>query len=730
MQQEPTTDSLGKFVLTSVTLGRHELQISLVGYHPVVLKEIQVTSSKEVYLDVLMKEDVKQLDDVVVTAHVNKQQPLNKMATLSARMLSVEEASRYAGGFDDPARLVTAFAGVAGGMSSNSIAIRGNSPQFLQWRLEGMEMPNPTHFSEMTGVGGGVLTALSSNVLGNSDFFTGAFPAEYGNALSGVFDMQMHNGNKWSYEHSVQVGTIGFDVASEGPLGKEGTASYLFNYRYGAMALVGKLIPALTGEIGGMRYQDLSFKVDMPTKHAGTFSLWGIGILDNYKRTMPLWEIPNSDGSSDFLQNKAVVGIRHKIFLNDKTYIDSSLGFNYTENHGKTHIAASDATTLPEKVLDMWGINKNLTLNSYVNKKLSAAHTNRTGISMTELFYNLDYNLSPSLNTAPVLPIVNFAKSNGKATKLSLFSSSTLWLSHAWTANIGLHSLYFGLNNEWAIEPRVGFKWQASPEHAFGIAYGKHSRHEKLDYYFVQLEDKLVNQALKLAKAHHFGLAYDWAISNNRHLKIEPYFQYMYDVPVVKDSMYSIINQKDFYLNLPLINQGEGKNYGIDFTLERYLHDGYYYMVTASVFESLYKGGDKVWRNTRMNRQFLINVLGGKEWYLGRNNQNVLSANIRCSFQGGDRYIPADEAATAVANKVIYDVTHAYETQLPNAFISNVTVSYKMNRKNLAHEFAVKIINANGYSEFEGYAYDSESDLPKKYMMTVIMPNVSYKIEF
>ncbi|MDR1761878.1 MAG: carboxypeptidase-like regulatory domain-containing protein, partial [Bacteroidales bacterium] len=224
------SDEKGNFTLSNLPVGRYDIQSSFLGYEPAIFKEILVGSGKEVFLEFTMRENVQKLEGVTIRAKVNKEAPLNTMALAGARMLSVEESNRYAGGLDDPARLVTAFAGVSGGLSSNGISIRGNSPMFLQWRLEGMEAINPTHFSDISGIGGGVLSALSSHVLGNSDFFTGAFPAEYGNALSGVFDMQLRNGNNQNYEHTAQIGSLGLEFASEGPFKTGKSASYLVNY--------------------------------------------------------------------------------------------------------------------------------------------------------------------------------------------------------------------------------------------------------------------------------------------------------------------------------------------------------------------------------------------------------------------------------------------------------------------------------------------------------------------
>jgi len=226
------TDSAGNFTIQNVPVGRYDMRVSFVGYEPVVLREIQVTSAKEVFLNITLKESLTTLDEIVVRPNVNKEQPLNPMATVSAKMLSVEEAQRFAGGFDDPARLVSAFAGVSSNTGNNAIVVRGNSPQSLQWKLEGVEISNPNHFADMASFGGGALTALSIYMLANSDFFSGAMPAEYSNALSGVFDISMRNGNNQKHEHSFQLGALGIEAASEGPFKKGGKSSYIFNYRY------------------------------------------------------------------------------------------------------------------------------------------------------------------------------------------------------------------------------------------------------------------------------------------------------------------------------------------------------------------------------------------------------------------------------------------------------------------------------------------------------------------
>lgn len=723
------TDTLGIFKLDNIPVGRYDIEVSFMGYNPSVIREVLISSGKELFLEIPLTEQAMQLDEVVIRPKINKEEPINKIASVSSRMLSVEESSRYAGGFDDPARMVSSFAGVAGNVSSNAIAIRGNSPQFLQWRLEGVEIPNPTHFSDITGIGGGILTALSNQVMGNSDFLTGAFPSEYSNALSGVFDMQMRNGNRWKHEHSVQVGTLDIDLSSEGPFKKGGNSSYLVNYRYATMALVNDIAPDLLGNAGGMRYQDLSFKLNFPTKRAGTFSVWGIGIADKFakkpKEDTNDWETDMDPIKSSYKQQMYSAGLGHKVFFNNSTYLKTSLATTY--NHNDSKVDWQHINTDLDRMCDMRGSNQTIVFNSYLNKKFGARHTNRTGITATGLLYDLDYQISPSYPHAND-PMVQFAKSDGNTMMLSAFTNSSFMLRDNLSANIGVTAQHFALNKSWSIEPRVGMKWQFIPQHSFGLGYGLHSRHEKLDYYFVEKNEELVNKDLKLAKAHHIVFSYDWSISPNLHLKVEPYYQYLFDVPVSPDGTFSIINQTDWFIDQQLISKGKGKNYGVDITLERYMADGYYYMFTGSVFESKYTANDNIWRNTRLNRNYVFNLLGGKEWII--RNKNILSANIRLTYQGGNRYSPIDESKSLLDQKAVHDESRAYEYQLNPAFMSSFTISYKINKQKTSHEFALKLINATGYKEYERHVFNYKTSSVESLENSIVMPNISYKIQF
>lgn len=719
-----SADSLGNFVLTKIPIGSYNIAISAVGYESFVMNEILVTSAKESYLNIFLKERITSLSEVTVKPKINKELPLNSTASVSAKMLSVEEASRYAGGFDDPARLVSAFAGVSSNVGNNGISVRGNNPNSLQWKFEGVEIPNPNHFADNYTFGGGLLSALSSHSLGNSDFFSGAFPAEYSNALSGVFDMAMRKGNNSKHEHTVQIGLTGLDFASEGPFKKDGKSSYLFNYRYSTLALLRPLLPEGGGN--GVEYQDLSFKLNFPTKKAGTFSIWGLGLKDytglKAKTDKKDWDDITDKQSTDISLYMGTFGGSHKYFINDKTYIKSTFaattnGFDFSIQN-----LQDNGSFKPES--NVKNTFTNLIFTSLINTKFSAKHTNKTGVILTNMSYNLALNKNEQ-------SVVNEKGSTFLATA---YTNSTFNFSEKFTMNAGLNAQFFTLNNNYTIEPRIGFRYQYQPSQSLNFGYGLQSRLERLNYYFSKNNSErntAINKNLDFTKAHHFVLGYDLSISENLHFKAETYYQHLYDVPVVKDSSFSFINLvNDWFFNQKLENTGLGRNYGIDLSLDKYLTNGFYYSITASLFNSEYQGGDKIWRNTRFNRNYLFNFLVGKEWAWGKSKQKTFGANIRFSYQGGDRYSPINAIASTKKQAVVFDETRAFSNQLTPSFITHFTLVYRVNKPKSTRELALKILNAGQFNEFYDFQYNYKSQSVHEHREAILIPNLSYKIEF
>ncbi|WP_075343934.1 TonB-dependent receptor [Tenacibaculum agarivorans] len=721
-----TTDENGNFTIENIAIGRYDIKVSFIGYEPLTLKEIQVTSSKEVVLDIAMKESPTTLDTVIIHSKINKQQPLNQMATVSAKMLSIEEAKRFAGGFDDPARLVSSFAGVSSNVGNNAIVVRGNNPQALQWKLEGIEISNPNHFANLAAFGGGGLTALSTQLLANSDFFSGAMPAEYSNALSGVFDIFMRNGNSQKHEHTFQLGAIGIDLASEGPFLKKNDASYIFNYRYSTLGLLESLLPK---NAEGTSYQDLSFKLNFPTEKAGTFSLWGMGLLDRSgskaKEDNNLWQYDSDRENENVKQFMGVVGISHKLLLNHKQYLKTTLAL--TGNGIDMHTERLNNSFSSFFKNEIQNTNHNLVLNSFLNTKFNAKHTNKSGFVVTNMNHNIFLKEAISETSSPTI-----VDQKGNSTLISAYSNSMFHINNKIDLNIGLTGQWFTYNNTRSIEPRFGIRYNLSPTKTLNLAYGLHSRLERLNYYFIKDNfNQYINKNLDFSKAHHLVLGYNISISKLTHFKMEGYFQYLFDVPVIPNNSFSLINQQnDWFFNEKLQNLGKGKNYGLDISFEKHLSKGYYYMATASLFNSQYRGGDRIWRNTRYNRNIALNFLIGKEWVFGKRQNHNFGINARLSFQGGDHYSPINISQSIISQDVVFDETKAFTQQYAPAFTSHFTSSYRLNSKKTTHEVALKIINLTQYEEPLGFRYNFRTQMVDVESEATFIPNISYKVEF
>jgi hypothetical protein len=724
-----STDLSGNYKISNVPLGRYDMQISYIGYYPEIVSGILVTSGKEVVITTGLKQSVNQMNEIAVKAYSHKEMPINRMASISARSFSVEETQRYAGGVDDPARMASAFAGItSGNLQDNAIVIRGNSPKGVSWRLEGADIPNPNHFPGANMAGGGIVTVFSSQMLTNSDFYNGAFPAEYGNALAGVFDIKFRTGNSEKREHTVQLGVLGIDIASEGPFKTGRKANFLFNYRYSTLGLLQPLLPAHSGL---PVYQDLSFKLNFPNKF-GSISVWGIGALDNMQKGMmsdsSKWENENSRSSLDWKLSMGALGITNKLFLGNQTCINTTVAASGTLNLMDMKRFDNDMVARPN-----WFLADNsgkIAFSTFINHKFSKRNTLKAGTSYRILFFNLDLN--STFNNVPET-FRNFVKEDGYSSFSEFFIQSKYDITENLTISSGINTNYFALNNGFSADPRFSINWQFVSKHSLSFGFGKHSQMEDLKLYLVNKNingnTEYPNKELNLSQALHYVAGYDWNITNSLRLKIEPYYQYLYNIPGKPGSSHSLINfTQDWTFRDSLTNCSKGQNYGIDITLERFLHDGYYLLITTSIFRSEYCGDDGVWRNTKFNKGYAANILFGKEYNL-RNNR-LLGLNGRFSYIGGDRISPVLIAESIQYETVYYDETKAFEIQTPATKYLDLTLTYRINKPKHSRVWALQIKNVLGSKNYEGYAYYYKTGTIENKGYVVILPILSYKIEF
>ena len=721
------SDHEGLFKINNVPVGRHNLKISLMGYEQRQMPNILVVAGKELILEIELREQYHQLKDIVVKVHSDKTRVANDMALISARGFTVEETKRYAGAINDPARMVASYAGVnSDGSGNNDIIVRGNNPRNIQWKLEGIEIPNPNHFAS-EGLTGGPINALNSQMLANSAFYTGAFNPQYGNALAGIFDMKLRTGNNEKREYSFSLGVLGTDITVEGPFKKGTQASYLANYRYSTLSLLDQA--GIVNFNGVPKYQDGSFKIHLPTQKIGTFTLFGLGGRSSI----------NAEYFDEADKNKliekwaqisqlAILGISHQFPINDKMYLKNTVSFSNNSSQG---ISQRPTTTIDFKEYFNARFDNNVVrFASTLNYKFDVRNQLQAGIILSQYNFNFrsKYFDEPSGN------YVTDQDNKGDAQLLQAFASWRWRLTEQLTLVNGVHSQKTSLNNTISIEPRSALRYDFAKGQALSIGFGVHSKMEALPNYFALVNNMNPNKSMDFAKAKHYVLGYENKLGKQLFLKAEVYYQELYNIGIDsnKSSSYSLLNQDELFTTRALVNKGKGKNVGLELTLERYFHNNYYFLITGSVFDSKYLAGDNIWHNTRYNGNFTSNFLMGKEFVLkNKNGKNrVFGVNTRISFLGGRRLMPIDLAASQAAGKSIFVESKAFEQKNDDVFSINLGLVYRIDRKRCNHEIKLDIQNITNNQANIDYYYNSTTKKISTIKQLSTLPVLSYTINF
>lgn len=736
--QGTITDAEGRFRLDDVPVGRHNIQVTFIGYHPLVLNNLDLSSGKEMVLNLSMQEKVYETEEVVVKAYNRKDQPTNDMALISARSFTVEETERFAGSLGDPSRMVANYAGVLSASDErNDIIIRGNSPLGLLWRLDGVDIPNPNHFGAL-GTTGGPVSMLNNNLLTNSDFYTGAFPAEYGNAVAGAFDLQMRNGNNETYEFVGQIGFNGFELGAEGPISKARKSSFLANYRYSTLAVFNALGFDMGTGASVPQYQDVSFKLNFPTAK-GRLSLFGIGgisyiELHDEEKDESEFSYGVSGTNTDFGSDMAITALQYVHFLTDHTRLISNLSVQYS---GSSTVLDSldrtnDYTPYPYYRSDF--SETKYTASSQLKTKFDARNT----VSLGAVFDVYQTQYVDSVKEANSSRFITLTHTNGE--QMGLLRAFGEW-QHRFTNELtlysGLHLQHFTYNGSTAIEPRISWRWQFLPGQALNMGFGMHSQLQPRMSYFLLTElDNgqyiSTNDDLDFTKSIHYVLGYDYLLTSDLRLKIEAYYQDLYNVPVNEHTPeFSMLNAGDFFA-VPsvdsLVNKGTGENYGVELTFERFFQNNYYFLLTTSLYESTYKGYDGIERNTAFNGNFVINALAGYELPVGQNSK--LAVNLRGIWAGNKRYVPLDLGASIAAGEEQYNWSKAYEQRYDDYLKLDVRISFKVNGKKLNQEWALDIQNVTDNQNIFREVYNPAEQRIETEYQSGIYPMFLYRIQF
>ncbi len=738
-----STDENGNFEIPGLPLGRHAIIVQYIGYDPAHVSQLLLTAGKELVLDIALIPSPVNMEMVLVSDAPDLMIPLNEAATVSARSFSVEQTQRYAASLSDPARMAQSFSGVSRAEDDllNEVIVRGQSPKYTVWQLEGIEIPNPNHFGDGGHSSGGI-SMFSANVLTYSDFLSGAFPAEYGNALAGVFDLNMRKGNSERSEYTIGVGSLGLEGTMEGPIGEQG-GSYLVNYRYSTLGLMAdfKIIP--NDEIA---YEDVAFKFHLPTRKLGVFTIFGLGGTSYFhdKEESLSCECVNPPFSDNDLkeadegdERKGVVGISNFLPLSSTTFLKTTVAA-----FGKSELESTYVRSQPinnEKIY----ADEELEEESGIRAKLKFAHRPNerhlleAGVTgsllwLTYRFRTRDFDpYAPWNYQIYAKEPVNMGRG---------FLQWTYRPNTRWSFNAGVHSTYFSVNKERTFEPRMGVKWQLAQDKTLSFGTGIHSQIEPFGIYLLEntRQDSIPfsNRDLQLSKSWHNVLAFEKLFAGNTRFRSEIYYNHGYDIPVadLPGSTFSAVNTYFLFnvyaSSIGLSNAGTTTNYGLDLSLEKLFSNGYYFMLNGSLFDAKYSTIDGHVFPSRYNTRFMTNLVTGIELNMGPQKRDVLGINTRIMFGGGNRYTPLEVTQLDNGINIRLNTAQRYSQQLDPYFRVDFGINYTINKPFLTHQVYLDVQNVI-HRKNEGFL---EYDIKKQSVNVIpqlgILPMLGYRLTF
>ncbi len=720
-----TTNDKGFFILQNIPLGRYRIRISFTGYSTYE-DELLVISGRESHLNVSLSEATVVLNEVRVGSSSKAQDYVPGL-----QIIGMEKTMRIPANFFDPVRMATTYPGVvAANDQGNAIIVKGNSPNGLLWRLNGLDIVNPNHLanagtlSDKPISNGGGVNILSAQMLAQTQFYTGAFPASYGNAMSGILDMNLREGNKSKVEGTAQASLLGIDLSLESPMGKNQNASALVNYRYSTIGLLSKLGVQLGDE--EISFQDISMNLKYDQKNGGKLSVFGFyGDSKNkfeardfakWKEDKDRYTITYQSATYAFGMNYVVPIGRGSLFT----------GVAYSSSNQKRDAIVSSQIPVGEEFLlnDDYKLNRAL-LSSNINYSVKVGERSLWEIGMMTNFYDDAVHSIKEWGTT-VGP-TNMSTQEGSGSGV-LFQPFTTWktlLSEKWKMNLGVRYLNYTYNKTNSIEPRASLTFAANAKSVFDLSYGLVSQLQQPTTYFA-----VGNKNLEFTKSHHVALGLRQQISPTLKLSGELYYQHLINVPIqMLQSSYSVVNALEGFAKANLVNDGTADNIGLNATFEKQFYSNHYFMLTGGYYESTYSGSDKVKRDTRFNGKYTMSGVYGKEWSNSKKGR-VIGLSLRALYLGGLRTLAIDEAASEVSTETVYDEQDAYSEKLNDYFRVDARLSFRKNKAKYTRTFAIDIQNITAQQN-EAYRYYDhvQQKIVTKNQLGII-PVIVYRIDF
>lgn len=656
------TDSIGKFVIKNIPFGIYQVQLSSIGYKMVKIPEyaIEHIDTKEVLFE--MSPTTIPLEEVVIKAG-NHGQPISTLSSIY--VMTQEQVRRFPATFYDPARLATVYPGVLNDNDqANNLSIRGNSPNNMNYYIQGVEIVNPNHLANAgtatdrpTANGGGV-SMISAQLLDESRIHTGVQPISIGQSTAGSLDYYFQSGSEDKMHFTGQAGLNGIDLALNGPLSDR--LSYVANYRYSTVGLLSKLGVDFGGET--INYQDLSLNLTFKQNQRTQWQFFAIG-GDNSNlfegQVDSLREVEKDLQTIDYNSKIGILGLSVNHQLKNGSNWHSTMVVS-----GRSDDRSDFYNDLPSRKSEDHSSLAKHGFDTKIEQSISPSWKWLYGGSMTLWSGNLDYSTETLSNLG-----------NDASGGLIRPYSQIKYIKDYWTMGLGLGLQHNTSSQSTDIEPRIQILRYLDQNQKISLNSGIHHKQQT----YLILLSSTANASLDMMSSWKSSIAYDFNLDKS-HFNATLYYESLSDV-AVDNNGFSALNQLEQYPSQELSTTGKGKNYGLEMSYNYYLNNGMFYRISTSLFDSKFKNPSFAdWKNTRYNTQFIFNAVIGKEFDWSDHEKNkTLGINLQLIYAGGYWTSLIDEEASRAAQTTKYVNGSEFTIQQPNVLRSYFRIYYKIN---------------------------------------------------
>ena len=713
-QQGSLTDSSGRAALHLPSDQHFAILVQHQGYQDHLEANLQIPSSGYLKLELDLYPSIDSLEVVNVIAQTDG--PRDTWTKLSAVSIRLEKSQRLAASLSDPARAALTVAGVIGANDEgNELIIRGNGPRQVQWRLQGVPIPNPNHFGNGRGSQGGAVLMLSTNSLAATDFLRSNFPAQYGNALGGVMDLELATANPEQTSIQLEAGVLGFRSRLEIPISRR--SALLLNYRYSNLHLLDRAGFQVSGTNVAPRYQDLSCNYSCETENYGSWSLWFLGGHNAAGTEAEGHGDQAHPSSREHREEQSLYlgGLRHRLrFAELQAFMQTSVA--YSAQEADHYSGYRDSLNQAQLLNREESEDQSIHFHSFFQQMPSKRWKWRAGIEAEVPFSSLNRQSTTKASQ----------KLSAHHRLLALYAQAGWQLRPSWYLQLGLRSNYRSLNQEINMEPRLALNYQSGSHQKWTLAFSKQSSPEDFSLYESQPEP----HSLKSSSAWHSGLAYSQQLAAGLSLKVEAYYQNLQNVPVAqRDSLglSSLLNAKEQDFNEPYHNQSEGRNYGLELSLEQSMHHGLYWQIAASLSRSEFKRRGQDFQESRFHIPYQVQSSAGKEWSWGA---HYFSVNLGLRYHANLKAIPIDLAKSQAQAQAVYDRAAGYAQSYPDYLRLDLGISYRKKQAHWWWKISLDIQNLSNRANVLSHYYHPHDEKVAYHYQNGLLPVLAYQIGF